>query len=502
MAKLPKMLVSLFVISNVLICYINLCKYKVFIMKPKIVIMICLSFLLLSGCVPKMEKATVISEAVVNTDLEKNCTAFSDKTLVSDWWRGYGDEQLNKIIDETLSNAPSLKSVEARYAQANSIIQSVESRNMPHISANASVTRERFSENHIFPAPLGGSTNTQYQPSLTLDYNFDFWNERGSRIQAAKNSAYAQKATIEASKIALSSAICETYLSWNFDEQKLLLLSGLEKAIADELAIITKQHRLGLIDAMEINTKKSELSQLTQRMVELHRVIEGKKESICVLAGFLPSTIESMKAPRINNTFSAPVPKEIMLNFLSHRSDVSIAKYTALSKSQMIENAKAKFYPNISLTGLVGFTSFSLEKMLDHSSFSPSAGIALSLPLFDWGERNTNLQSNVGDYNSSVYDYNQVVIKAANEVVVLLKQSNLIESQLQLHHEDMDERNANVAISRKKYRLGLSNKLPYLSAQKTVFEGALETYSLMDTKAHLQIELIKSLGAGYRDTEE
>jgi outer membrane protein TolC len=174
----------------------------------------------------------------------------------------------------------------------------------------------------------------------------------------------------------------------------------------------------------------------------------------------------------------------------------------ALSKSQMIENAKAKFYPNISLSGLIGFTSFSWARVLDHSSFTPSAGVALSLPLLDWGERNANLQSNVGDYNSSVYDYNQVVIKAANEVIVLLKQSKLIESQLQLHHEDMNSRNANVVITRKKLLLGLSNKLPYLSAQKTTFEGEIETYSLMDTKAYIQIELIKSLGAGYRDTKE
>ena len=463
-----------------------------------------LPILLLSGCVPKINKAEPISDNTVTSDIEKNITMYdtADTQLVRDWWRGYGDTQLDTIIAEALSNAPTLKSVEARYSQANSIIQSVESRNMPHLAAKASVIRERFSENHIFPAPLGGSTNNQYQPSLTLDYDFDFWNERGSRILAAKNNAYAQKATIEASKIALSSAICETYLSWNFDEQKLIVLSTLEKTTTEELAIITRQHRLGLIDATEINTKKSALSQITQRIAELHRVIEGKKESICVLAGFLPSYAERMKTPHITNAFSAPVPKEIMLNLLAHRSDVTIAKYIALSKSQMIENAKAKFYPNISLSGLIGFTSFSWARLLDHSSYTPSAGVALSLPLLDWGERNANLQSNVGDYNSSVYDYNQIVIKAANEVVVLLKQSKLIESQLQLHHEDMDARNANVAISRKKHQLGLSNKLPYLSAQKTTFEGEIETYSLMDTKAYIQIELIKSLGAGYRDTKE
>ncbi|MDO9305577.1 MAG: efflux transporter outer membrane subunit [Sulfuricurvum sp.] len=472
-------------------------------MNTKTLLAASLSLLLLTGCIPMIDKATIIPNTAVNNNLEKSMDVFDKETqLVTDWWKGYGDSQLNSIIDTALSGAPSLKSVEARYSQANSIIQSVESRNMPHLAANASVIRERFSENHIFPAPLGGSTNNQYQPSLTLDYDFDFWNERGSRILAAKNSAYAQKATIAASKIALSSAICEIYLSWNFDEQKLIVLSTLEKTTTEELAIIIKQHRLGLIDATEINTKKSEVSKITQRHAELLRIIEGKKESIGVLAGFLPSYIETMKTPNINNVFSAPVPKEIMLNLLSHRSDVGIAKYTALSKSHMIENAKAKFYPNISLTGLIGFTSFSWAKLLDHSSYTPSAGIAFSLPLLDWGERNANLQSNVGDYNSSVYDYNQVVIKAANEVVVLIKQTKLIESQIQFHDEDMDARLANEIISRKKLFLGLSNKLPYLFAKKNTLEGQIETLSLNETKSLIQIDLIKALGGGYTDKED
>lgn len=456
------------------------------------------------GCVPAIQKATPIEESTLTNDLEKSLTTYenNDTHLVREWWRGYGDEQLNSILDQALSNAPSLKSLEARYAQANAIIESVQSRNLPHISADASVIRERFSENHIFPAPLGGSTNNQYQPSLILEYDFDFWNERSSRIIAAKNSALAQKAMIEASKIALSSAICETYLSWNFDEQKLVLLTTLEKITTEELNIVTKQYRIGLSDATEINTKKSALSQMSQRIMELHRVIEGKKESICVLAGLLPSSIATMKPPHIQNVFNAPVPKEITLNLLAHRSDVTIAKYLALSKSNMIENAKAKFYPNISLSGLIGFTSFSWVKLFDRSSYTPSGGVALSLPLLDWGERNANLQGNVGDYNSSVHDYNQAVIKAANEVVVLLKQSKLMESQIQLHHEEMDARLANEAISRKKFSLGLSNKLPYLSSQKTTLSGELEKLSLMDKRASLQVELIKSLGAGYRDSIE
>lgn len=456
------------------------------------------------GCVPAIQKATPIQEETLSRDMEKNLALFEhhDTHLVREWWRGYGDEQLNVILDQALSTAPSLKSLEARYAQANAIIESVQSRNLPHISANASVIRERFSENHIFPQPLGGSTNNQYQPALTLDYDFDFWNARSSRILAAKNGALAQRASIEATKIALSSAMCETYLSWNVDEKKLSVLTDMEQTNREELKIVEKQYRLGLIDAVAINDKKSSRLQIAQRAEVLKRSIEGKKEALCVLGGFLPSYAQTLRTPQINEAFAAPLPKEVMLNLVAHRPDVAVAQYTALSKSHTIEETKAEFYPNISLSGLIGFTSFSWTKLLARSSFTPSAGIALSLPLLDWGERKAHLQNSVSDYNSSVYDYNQAVIKAANEVVVLLKQSKLLESQRQLHEDEMDAKKANREIARKQLLQGFSTKLPYLSAEKIVFEGEIETLSLQETKWLLQINLIKALGGGYTDKED
>lgn len=456
------------------------------------------------GCVPAIQKASPIQESVITNDLEKKLDLFTsnDTRLVREWWKNFGDKQLDSLIEEALSSAPSIQSLEARYAQANTVIESVQSRNLPHLSADASVLRERFSENHIFPAPLGGSTNNQYQPQLSFNYDFDFWNARSSRILAAQNTALSQRATIEATKIALTSAMCETYLSWNYDEQKLRVLNTIEQTTDEEIKILNKQHKIGLIDGTAINDKKSSLAQLKQRQEVLKRSIEGKKEALCVLGGFLPSHVDVLRVPHIREGFNLPLPKEIMLNLIAHRPDVAIVKYMALSKSHTIEEAKAQFYPNISLSGLIGFTSFSWTKLIDRSSYTPSTGIALSLPLLDWGMRNANLQNSVSDYNASVFEYNGVVIKAANEIVMLLAQSKHLELQRQLHEEELEAKKANSAIAYKKRLLGLSNKLPYLEAQKIIEEAYIETLSLNETKTTLQIHLIKALGGGYTDNED
>ncbi len=459
--------------------------------------------LFLTACVPHIHKQTAIKNSEIKDELEKSLiSTMSNKSkLKTDWYKAYGDPQLDKIVEYALKSAPSMKSIEARYAQANSIIKSAQAGNLPNISVNAAVSRERYSENYIFPPPLGGGTESLYQTGLMLNYDFDFNNARGSKILSAKYSAMAQKAYIDEMRLALSSAICKRYLSWDYDEKRVQILSESKNDLLQELSILDAMFQQGLIDATALNTKKAELSALKQKIYALKRSIESKKESISVLGGFLPSYTETLRVPKIKENFQVPLPKEIYLDLIAHRADVAVKKYIVLSKGQNIENAKAQFYPNVSLSGLVSFISFDADKLFTHSSYAPMAGAAFSLPIFDAGAREANLQMNVSDYNSSVNDYNNAIIKATNEVVGVLKRSKLIESQIGFHEEDLDAKSSNEKIARKKYSAGLTNKLPYLNAKVSTNSGKLTEIDLSEEKAILQLSLIKALGGGYKEEE-
>lgn len=471
-------------------------------MNPIPLIGLVAALVLLGGCVPKTDTAVPLSVAQINADLEKEIASFDQATLWEEWWRGYGDPQLNTIMTDALEHAPSLKSIQARTAQAESLIHSAESRNLPNVSADAAVLRERFSANHIFPAPLGGSANTLYHPSLGMRYDFDFWNARESRINAAKNNAYAQKAYLSASRLALSSAICETYLAWHYDEEKREVLRTLEQTALEELSIVRRQYALGLCNGTDVRKSEQKHARIHQRIAAQGVLIEGRKKSLCVLAGLLPSRASELEVPRVSGAFRAPIPKEIVLNLLSRRPDIAVAKYTLLSKGYGIEHAKAQFYPNIVLSGNLGFTSFKRSNLFEYASATPGIGIAVSLPLFDGGEREANLQNATSDYNASVYEYNEAVINAANEVVGLLKQSGEFEEQIRFHREELVSRGMNERSARKKHLLGLSDKLPYLARKSEVLEGELNALELATYQSSLQIALVRSLGGGYREGKE
>ena len=308
----------------------------------------------------------------------------------------------------------------------------------------------------------------------------------------------AEEAYIEEIKLFLSTTICEIYLSWDFDEKRVYVLYELKGLLTQEENIYLSNFKSGLSDLSMVNTKKSEIAKIDQKIQALKRSIEAKRESIAVLGGFMPSVADKWNLPHIKS-MKAPLPKEIVLNLIAHRADIAVQKYIVLSKGQNIENAKAQFYPNISLSAMIGFISFDLDKFLGHSSFAPSAGAAVSLPLFDGGERKANLSVRASDYNSSVNDYDNIVIKAANEVVATLRKSKIIDSEIVLHVKEIESKDLNIKIAQGKFTAGLANKLPYIQAKREVTQIELEGIDLNDTKALLEIHLIKALGGGYED---
>ena len=91
------------------------------------------------------------------------------------WWTRYGDPQLNALVEDALRNSPSLSRAQARLAQANAAVGSARSALLPSVAADYQLTRQRLSENYIYPAPLAGSITTDQRLALDFSYEIDFW---------------------------------------------------------------------------------------------------------------------------------------------------------------------------------------------------------------------------------------------------------------------------------------------------------------------------------------
>lgn len=467
----------------------------------RISILILLSLYLLTGCVPKIEKATALDKNRVNNELKNDLTKFnsSDLSLKEDWWKNFNDEQLNSLIDEALNNTPTLNILKLRYKSAQSLVEINKALKKPSVGISSTNSRQRFSENYIFPAPLGGNYYNLYDQGINLNYDFDFWDKNSSLIKASINEALAQKLYIQIKQLSITTSIVKLYTTLNYKKRELDKLKILEDNINEKHHILNSLHKLGLANQIEINRSSTSLEKVRHEALNIKLEIEDLKKSLAIISGVMPSKIDSLKKVSDFDDYQVFIPKEIHLDVLSHRPEIAMQKYLIQSKNQYITNAKAQFYPNISITGLINFTSFSWASLFNNTSFAPYVGAALSLPLFDGQRRENNLDIKVDEYNIQIEQYNQSVIEAVNEVVSSLKKLELNKSKLKVQENILDSREKNLQIEKKIFEIGLKNKISYIDSKLSLINEEISKLSLINNEINAHIDLIKALGGGFKE---
>ena len=103
-------------------------------------------------------------------------TAPSAQWPADQWWTTYGDAQLDALIAEALAEAPDLAAAAARLQRADAIMQITGSASKPQVSAHASVTGDKLSDNHLVPrSPATEGLNDYGRATLDVRWELDFW---------------------------------------------------------------------------------------------------------------------------------------------------------------------------------------------------------------------------------------------------------------------------------------------------------------------------------------
>src|SRR5262249_57731927 len=126
--------------------------------------------------------------------------------------KGLGDREAGALEEEGLAGSPGIRLARARVDQALAAAQVAGAVRKPQISASGDVTRQRFSENAIFPPPIGGATFTTTEVALNAGYELDLWGKNRAAYEAALGRSQAAEADGFTSRLGLSPARARAHL--------------------------------------------------------------------------------------------------------------------------------------------------------------------------------------------------------------------------------------------------------------------------------------------------
>jgi NodT family efflux transporter outer membrane factor (OMF) lipoprotein len=413
------------------------------------------------------------------------------------WWRGYGDPQLDTLVDQALAGSPSLEIAQARLRTAQGQAIAARAARLPAGTLDAAVSRQRFPENGLYPPPYGGNYWNQGQVTLDFSYDLDLWGHYRQLAAAARAGVAAAQADQAAARLAIAVAVVRAYIQLDLWYALLDVANDQLKQQQSLLDLTRQRVAAGLENSARVKQSEGNVA-LTRAGVEAAQAsIELARDQLADLVGAGPDRGLDLNRPQLAAPAQLALPSVLPAELLGRRPDIAAARARVESASRGIKAAEAQFYPDVNLTAFAGFQSLGLSQLFDAPDRINGAGAALSLPIFNRLQLTGALYGQQAQFDQSVGQYNQTLLDAIRQVADVVANWRALEKETAEQVTALDAAQRAYDLTTERYRAGLDNYLSVLSSQNQVLLAQALRAELIARRLSFSADLVMALGGGY-----
>ncbi|MDT8998696.1 efflux transporter outer membrane subunit [Paucibacter sp. APW11] len=450
-----------------------------------------LAGLLLSACAP----IPTLPEAASPCQADTLGLAAEGTELHSQWWRDYGDERLNALVERALSDAPNIALARARLARALAGVDGAAAADKPLIGLGADLTRQRYSENGLFPPPLAGSVRDSATIRAQISYEWDFFGRHAAELQAALGQRRAAEAEQAAAALGLSAAVTRSYLALAHLQSQEKLLEQQLALREQSLALVRQRVAAGLDDKQPLRQAEAPLDELKRQRLALALQVQQQRHALAALTAQPQAALADLNArlPETLNWQQAP-----HADLLGRRPDIVAARWRVEASVEDVKVARSQFYPNVSLTAFGGLDAIGTDRLFKGGSRDFGFGPSLRLPLFDTGRLRAQLRGSAAQQQAAVAAYDAVVIDAVREAADQLSALQSLQQQRQTQQQLLANAAQQTQLLEQRAAAGLGNQLPVLGARQAQLSQQRQALELQAQALDAQVRLMQALGGGYQ----
>jgi multidrug efflux system outer membrane protein len=456
----------------------------------------------MTGCAvgPNYQRpqATTIPSAYAGVSEEWKIATPQAHLPKGNWWKIFGDAELDRLESEAAKANQDLKAAVARFDQARAQADVARSGLFPHVGVSALPAGQLDSENR----PVGGKpgeTYATYTVPFDLSYEVDLWGRVRRTVESATAQTQASADDVESARLAIQAEIVADYISIRaLDADKALLLSSID-AYKKSLALVRNRRAGGMVSDLDVAQAETVLRTAEAQLPDnaLQRV--KFEHALAVLVGMNASGFHIEEQPL--DIAPLIVPPDLPSELLERRPDIAAAERRMAAANANIGVARAAFFPTLKLSGLAGFQSGEISNLLGWPSLFWALGSSLSQPLFEGGQLTANLRQAKAAYEETVAKYRGTVLAAFADVENNLAAEHLLANEYDKQLAALESARKQLEISNNRYSSGLVTYLDVATAQNTALSAERTGVRLRGQQLVAAVALIKSLGGGWQASD-
>jgi NodT family efflux transporter outer membrane factor (OMF) lipoprotein len=312
------------------------------------------------------------------------------------------------------------------------------------------------------------------------------------KAQAAVEQSEAYRQAVQTQLVA---SIASSYYTLLMLDEQLKISKRTLDTWEENIRTLEALKRAGKTNEAAVLQAKANRLSVEADVLTIEKNILATENSFCSLIGVVPMKIirGSLEKQKLPVSLSAGIPAEL----LSRRPDVRQAELALEQTFYSVNVAKGAFYPNLTLSGSLGWTSGNGSIVLDPGSLITNLVASLAQPIFDRHANKARLQAAKAQHEQAAYLFRQSLLDAGVEVNNALTMWQTAQKRVELGKKQIVSLQAAVWNTQLLMKHGNADYLEVLTAQKNLLQAELTEASDRLDEIKSVINLYQALGGGY-----
>ena len=419
----------------------------------------------------------------------------ADRVPRDAWWSVYRDPVLDRLEVQVAAANPDVAAAMARHDEATAYLSQARSGLFPTIGADASVERQRQSDNR----PLRGVGQPAVYGTNTVDvgisYDLDLWGKIRNEVSAGRAAMQASAADLESVRLSLQANLASAYFNLRGLDAQQQLLNDTIDTYQRALTLTLSRHAGGIASELDVSRAQTQLDIARASAEDIAARRALYEHAIASLTG-TPASNFSLDAVT-DASYLPSIPTGVPAALLQRRPDIAAAERRVAQANAQIGVAKAAFFPDISLGLDGGYQSDTLSPWLMAPNEIWSVGPSLVLTLFDGGRRAAITQQACARLAENGAKYKAAVLLAFQQVEDNLAQLHHLGDEATQQNQALVAAQRTLTLSMSRYRDGVVSYLDVVTAQTTELDTQIAALNLNTRRLLASVGLIEALGGGW-----
>ncbi len=400
------------------------------------------------------------------------------------WWQKFNDPDLDRMVGAALQNSPTIAAAKARVRAAYAVFDDIGDDFYPKGSIGAGYNAAKAPVSPDFSQRV---KTEQFNAGLDTDWQLDLFGRVQRTLESAEADAESQAAALRGVQVEIIASVVKTYGELRAAQHRIQVAEDNLKNLQEVVNLTQVRFDSGAGSELDLARIRAEYAGNQANIPPLRAQMQVALHGLEALTGqTVTDLLKPKPLPAINTALAIGNPAEL----LQRRPDIQQAERRLAAANAQIGVATADLFPQVEMSGFLGFISASGSRLGSSGSQAWSITPTLKWQVLDFASLKARVRVAEAQTDLALANYHEQVLGALEETRNALVRYDLDQQRFR-YLLDQEKNSAQAqTIAQARYKAGIISLLDVLDTERTrlaaedavaqgelvVFQGIAEIY--------------------------